>query len=267
MLLDRVFEKRSSGTFSDPPDWLVNMFGGDKTESGERISPQNALSHADVFACVQILADDVAKLPVHVYKKSSDKTERKNKHAVSKVIGKKPNEFMTAFTWKKLMMTHLCLRGNAYSFIHKDKDGKVKGLYPLHPSSTRARTDPRTNKFWYETTINGKHLFLDPEEVLHYKGMSDDGIHGKSPITVIREQVGAQSAATKYNARFYDNDATPRGVLKAPTQLKREAKDAVRDEWKKVNGGEDIAVVDAGLDYETISMNMDDAQLDRKSVV
>lgn len=260
MILERMFEKRDSGTLQNPADWLVNMFGGGETSSGEKVNADNALSQADVFSCVQILSDDVAKLPVRVYKKSTDKIEQRNKHPVSKLIYRNPNKYMTAFTWKKLMMTHLCLRGNAYSYIERDKDGRVKAIIPLHPSRTQARIDPNTGKFWYESTVNGRVHEFYPEEILHYKGMSDDGINGKSPITVIREQVGAQSAATKYNAKFYGNDATTKGVLKVPTQLSGDAKSKVRDEWEKVNEGESIAVIDAGLEYESISMNMEDAQ-------
>ncbi|MHA6746871.1 phage portal protein, partial [Bacillus subtilis] len=96
--------------------------------------------------------------------------------------------------------------------------------------------------------------------VLHFKGMTEDGINGKSPIGVIREQVGAQSAATKFNAKLYKNDATPRGILKVPTLLEEGAKDRARREWDRVNAGRNIAIIDAGLDYQSISMPLQEAQ-------
>lgn len=113
---------------------------------------------------------------------------------------------------------------------------------------------------WYETVINNECIELYADEVLHFKGLSEDGIIGKSPIAVVREHVGAQAAATKYNSRLYKNDATPRGILKVPQLLEEDAKTAARKEWKRVNKGENIAIIDAGLEYQSISMPLQDAQ-------
>lgn len=262
MFLERLFEKRSSKTSwspSNPPEWVFDMFGGKETASGEHVSEGTALMHPDVFASVNVLSDDIAKLPIHTFQKTN-KGIISAKHPVGKLLYRKPNQYMTAFVWKKLMAVHVCIWGNAYSAIKADKDGNIVELIPLNPAKTFPYINPETGILWYETMINAKRVELYADEVLHYKGLSEDGIVGKTPISVIRENIGAQAAATKYSSRFYKNDATPRGILKVPSIINEDAKKAARREWKRVNSGENIAIIDAGLDYSSIAMPLQDAQ-------
>lgn len=261
MLLERLFEKRSSNySLADPPNWLIDMFGGRETASGEKISETTALIHPDVYACVNVLSDDIAKLPIHTFLKQNEDIKNIKDHPVAKLLYIKPNRYMTPFTFKKLMISHLGTWGNAYALILFNSHGIVREIVPLNPVNTRANIDPESGLLWYETVINGKRKELYDSEVLHFKALSSDGIHGKSPIGVMRENVGAQAAATKYNAKLYKNDATPKGILKVPTVIEPKAKDNVRDEWKRVNAGENIAIIDAGLEYQSISMPLEEAQ-------
>ncbi len=167
---------------------------------------------------------------------------------------------MTAYVWKKLMMTHVLTWGNAYSMIEFGAHGFPENLYPLRPDATKAYIHPDSGRLWYQTTVNGRMMELYEHQVLHFKGLSTDGIHGKSPIGVIREHIGAQAAATKYNAKLYKNEATPRGILKVPSFLDEKPKENVRKEWKRVNQGENIAIIDNGLEYQSIAMPLQEAQ-------
>lgn len=262
MLLERMFEKRSGS--SDHEDGfnniLLNMFNGRKTASGERVSESNSLVQPDIFACVNVLSDDIAKLPIHTYKRTEGGIERKPEHMSAHAVYARPNPYMTAFTWKKLMMTHVLTWGNAYSYIQFGSHGYPEALFPLRPDYTNAYVHPTTGMLWYQTVLNGKAIELYDYEVLHFKGLSTDGIHGKSPIGVVREHIGAQAAATKYNAKLYKNEATPRGILKVPAFLDEKPKENVRKEWKRVNQGENIAIIDNGLEYQSISMPLQEAQ-------
>ncbi|ATH95168.1 phage portal protein [Bacillus glycinifermentans] len=260
MLIDRVFEKRSDSSEASGFNELINLFGGRQTASGEKVNERNSLVQPDVFACVNVLSDDIAKLPVHTYQKLDNGIERRPEHPVAYMINARPNPYMTAFTWKKLMMTHVLTWGNGYSYIEFDSSGFPKGLYPLRPDATNAYINPKTGMLWYQTALNDKAVELYDHQVLHFKGLSTDGIQGKSPVGVVREHIGAQAAATKYNAKLYKNDATPRGILKVPAFLDEKPKENVRKEWKRVNQGENIAIIDNGLEYQSISMPLQEAQ-------
>lgn len=122
MLLERMFEKRSGS--SDHEDGfnniLLNMFGGRKTASGERVSESNSLVQPDIFACVNVLSDDIAKLPIHTYKRTDGGIERKPEHMSAHAVYARPNPYMTAFTWKKLMMTHVLTWGMHIPIFNSD---------------------------------------------------------------------------------------------------------------------------------------------------
>ncbi|MHC2450266.1 HK97 family phage portal protein [Bacillus altitudinis] len=260
MFIDKFFEKRSSSTTIDGFSQLINLFGGRETASGERVSESNSLVQPDIFACVNVLSDDIAKLPIHTFKKESQGVNRNPTHPSAYAIYARPNPYMTAYVWKKLMMTHVLTWGNAYSMIEFGAHGFPENLYPLRPDSTKAYIHPDSGRLWYQTTVNGRTMELYEHQVLHFKGLSTDGIHGKSPIGVVREHIGAQAAATKYNAKLYKNEATPRGILKVPSFLDEKPKENVRKEWLRVNQGENIAIIDNGLEYQSIAMPLQEAQ-------
>ncbi|MGQ8949808.1 phage portal protein [Bacillus altitudinis] len=260
MFIDKFFEKRSSSTTIDGFSQLINLFGGRETASGERVSESNSLVQPDIFACVNVLSDDIAKLPIHTFKKESQGVNRNPNHPSAYAIYARPNPYMTAYVWKKLMMTHVLTWGNAYSMIEFGAHGFPENLYPLRPDSTIAYIHPDSGRLWYQTTVNGRTMELYEHQVLHFKGLSTDGIHGKSPIGVVREHIGAQAAATKYNAKLYKNEATPRGILKVPSFLDEKPKENVRKEWLRVNQGENIAIIDNGLEYQSIAMPLQEAQ-------
>ncbi|ERH55289.1 MULTISPECIES: phage portal protein [Bacillus amyloliquefaciens group] len=247
------------GTLENPGNWLKYLFGTGESKAGVRITPRTSILHPDVYACVNILADDIAKFPIKLFKYKENSTEQID-NSLSRLIQHKINPYMTSFTWKKLQVTRMSTYGNSYNRIIFDKDGNVVALQPLLPEATNTNIDPNTGRVWYSTTINGKYYELHYEEVLHFKNLSSDGIVGQTPISVIRENAGTNAAATQFTAKFYKNGGAPFGLIKAPTLLGPEGKQVVREEWEKVNSNQSIGVLDAGLDYTPITMKMIDAQ-------
>ncbi|OIS84170.1 phage portal protein [Bacillus licheniformis] len=266
MLLSRLksgikneIAEEDSGSLLHPVDWFKNIFAGSESASGERVSTKTAVLHPDVYACVIVLADDIAKLPIKLFQNQNGNIQQvQNK--VSDIILNKVNDYMTSFVWKRLLVTRLCTWGNSYNLLLFDKDGNVTGIRPLDPEATNTNIDPDNGRVWYSTTIDGRYREFFYEEVLHFKNLSLDGIVGQTPISVIRDNIGSNRAATKFNAKFYKNGGAPFGVVKAPTLLDRKSKQILREDWERVNAGQSIAVLDAGLDYSQVTMPMKDAQ-------
>lgn len=64
---DRV--KRSISGVINPKPWLINLFGGNTTSAGENVSSTNAPRVAAVYACVNLIADTIASLPLEFIEK------------------------------------------------------------------------------------------------------------------------------------------------------------------------------------------------------
>ncbi|MFS7388753.1 phage portal protein [Carnobacterium maltaromaticum] len=268
MIVDKLFgsnqEKRSQTDAPNPihPEgngfnWLVDLFSGNNRKS---VRVDNADIFDDIYTCVNVLSDDVAKLPIKVYQKKDDKIVRVSKkdHVVSKLLSGRPNSYMNISDYIKLMMVDVLFDGNHYSLMKFDKNGDVEALRPL-PNSTNAVKDVSGN-LWYQTNIDNETKTFAPWEIIHIKGFTRDGIHGRSPIRVISDRVQANELANEYNSNMLEQGGTPNGILRVPGMLQKEAKEAVKEEWKRVNGSDAIAVIDSGLEYQQMGISQLDMQ-------
>lgn len=265
MIFKNVLAKeRETTDLKNPAPWFMKMFGHE-TNSGERVTVNSALGVPAVYACVNILANGIATLPMQTFKRTRTGREREKGHPVHRLLEKRPNPYQSPFKFKHLIETHRNLWGNAYINIEWGSDGRPKGLWLLNPAKTDPVVDTKNNELWFYTTLpNGDSVKIWHGDVIHLTALSTDGIKGKSPIQVMRESIGSAQAAQKFKGRFFKNGASTSGVLKIPSLLDSEAKEIVRKEWEKANTGIDnaqrVAILDAGLDYQSIQMPLKDAQ-------
>ena len=232
----------------------------DLNTKSETATSQNALSFASVYASLQAVADDMAAMPLQAFKSNDNKRERVRDHAVDYVLTKRANRNMTPFTWKKLVLTDLLTYGNHYSLIAFGSDGQVQELIPLNASVTDVFQDSNTGKLFYRTTYNNETVdFLD-YEIFHVKGMSKDGIKGLSPIFTLKDNIEANASADKLNHSLVSSGGVPKGIIKIAGAVNEDAKEKVKVEWKKVNSGNAIGVLDNGMDYQALGSSFQEME-------
>ena len=240
----------------------VDMGGG--SASGVRVDELRAMQTSAVYACVKILAETVASLPLHLYKKSKDgKNETAEQHPLFSCLYEMPNDETTSFEFRETMMTSLLLWGNAYARKIR-KNGHVTELWYLKPNLMTVERDTQTGKikYTYSDDITNQTYEYKPDQIFHIKGLSLDGVKGLSPIAQAREAVGLSLATEEYGAKFFGNGARPGGVLEHPGILKDPEK--LRESWNKVYQGtrnsHKVAVLEEGMKYHTIGIAPEDAQ-------
>ena len=240
----------------------VDMLGN--SNSGVQVDELRALQTSAVYACVKILAETVASLPLHLYKKGKNgKSETAEQHPLFSCLYEMPNEEMTSFEFRETMMTSLLLWGNAYARKIR-KNGHVTELWYLKPNLMTVERDTYTGKikYTYSDDITNQTIVYRPDQVFHIKGLSLDGVTGLSPIAQAREAVGLSLATEEYGAKFFGNGARPGGVLEHPGILKDPEK--LRESWNKVYQGtrnsHKVAVLEEGMKYHTIGIAPEDAQ-------
>ena len=138
-------------------------------------------------------------------------------------------------------------------------------LWPLDPVRTFVQLDAATGTLHYRTqNAQGEVYDLKPDEVLHFKAFTRDGIIGIPPWKTLIDELDSQNALKSFICDFYHNSTLSSGILKTATKLNAEAKEKVRSEWEKLNSGKDnqgkIAVLDVGLDFHQLGMPLDQAQ-------
>ena len=240
----------------------VDSYGN--SNSGVQVDELRAMQTSAVYACVKILAETVASLPLHLYKKGKNgKKEMAEQHPLFSCLYELPNEEMTSFEFREMMMSAVLLWGNAYARIIR-KQGHVTELWYLKPQNMVVERDTQTGKIKYTYTddITNQTYVYKPSQVFHLKGLSYDGVKGISPIGQAREAVGLAIATEQYGAKFFGNGARPGGVLEHPGILKDPEK--LRDSWNKVYQGtrnsHKVAVLEEGMKYHEIGMSPEDSQ-------
>ena len=119
------------------------------SNSGVRVDELRAMQTSAVYACVKILSETVASLPLHLYKKGKDgKHELADQHPLNACLYELPNEEMTSFEFRESMMSSLLLWGNAYARIIR-RQGHVVELWYLKPHLMTVERDSLTDKIKY----------------------------------------------------------------------------------------------------------------------
>lgn len=245
------------------------LFG--RTTSGKPVNERTAMQTTAVYACVRILSEAVASLPLHVYEYQTDGGKKLvHDHPLYYLLHDEPNPEMTSFVFRETLMSHLLIWGNAYAQIVRDGAGRVLGLYPLLPDKMDVQRDDRGSIYYvYSRNSDENPMFKDygnirlkAEEVLHIPGLGFDGLIGYSPIAMAKNAVGMTLACEEYGASFFANGANPGGVLEHPGVLKDPSK--VRESWnavyRGVNNAHKIAVLEEGMKYQQIGIPPEEAQ-------
>ena len=250
----------------DSPSYTY-FFG--RSNAGKRVTDKIALQHIVVYACVRVLSEAIAQLPLHVYQYTDNGKERVPKHPLYFLLHDQPNLEMTSFVFRETLMSHLLIYGNAFAQIIRNGRGDVVGLYPLMPDRVKVDRDDR-NRLIYsysrydEANPNMKEqgeIILPAEQVLHIPGLSFDGLVGYSPIAMAKNALGISLACEEYGASFFANGASPSGVLEHPGVIKNPEK--VRNAWRQAYGAGNshkVAVIEEGMKYTPISIPNNEAQ-------
>lgn len=247
------------------------IFSFGTANSGEKVDEQSAMQISAVYACVRLLAETVAALPLHLYRYTDDGKGKESAfdHPLYRILYRQPNDEMSSFIWRETMMTHLLLWGNAYSQIIRDGRNNVLGLYPLLPENVEVDRDEQGQLYYiyhaYTDEVPGEQnqdIYFRKDEILHIPGLGFNGLVGFSPIAMMKNSLGTTLAVEKYGASFFKNGAQPSGVLEHPGVLKDPQK--IRDNWTAVYGGANnahrVAVLEEGMAYKAISLPPEDSQ-------
>ncbi len=258
--------QNQSSNLTQPASWLLNLFGGESTASGSRVSNETAMRVVAVYACVRLLAESLGSLPAVVYRRRPDGgKDPAPEHPLYQLLHNSPNPEMTAIEWQECGEGHHSLRGASYSQIVWSARGRPSEIVPLHPDRMHLFRDEVTDALVYRyTDRHGRQTDFRPEEVLHVRGLTTDGIHALSPIGQAREAVGLAQATEEHGARFFSNSATPSGVLHIPTALSDEAYDRLKkgfaDDWTGNVNARKPMLLEEGLQWQQMGMKASDAQ-------
>jgi len=259
-----------------PSAWAQSWARGPRVVSRVPVSPQTSLALATYYACLNIIAQDCAKLPLPVYEELDRGRRKAREHPLWQVLQYRFNDDMTAYVGRWLMTHHAVGWGNGYGLIlrHRSLDagqgeGEVTGIYPIHPARVLPMRDS-TGALVYHV-YRGTRLLdraeptvVPAEDMLHLKGPSSDGLRGWSICEIAAESLGLSLAAQEYGAAFFGNSAQPSGVLEHPGRLGDMAARHLKESWLETHSGpgrsQGVAVLEEGMKFTPIAIPPEQAQ-------
>jgi len=237
--------------------------------AGVAVSETTALRMTAIWACVRVISEDVASLPLFVYERLDRGKRKALDHPLHSLLHNQPNPEMTALQFRESLTAHALTWGNAYVYKVPDSRGVVRELWPLLPDRTWARRDLQTRELYYETEVpNSDQRFqLRAEQVMHLAGLGFDGLCGYSPIRIHRQAIGLGMAAEEFGARFFGQGTNMGGFISHPGALSEQAFKRLKDDpvfgLKRHEGLSKShlwAILEEGMKPEKLGIPPDEAQ-------
>lgn len=225
-----------------------------------------ALRNSDVLTAVSHVASNVARFPIVIL--DDDKNAVKNIKSVDYLLNKHPNDMLSAYHWRFLMTVNAILTGDGFSRIIRDPHTKAPlEIQYFSPSQTYIDDSDVTNIKYEFTPINqkggGQTIVVSAEDVIHFMFFTYDGIHGRSPLLSLADEIGLQDDGIKTLRRFFKSGLKG-GLLKAKGKLSPEARLKTRKAFEYAqansNAGSPI-VTDDTFDYSPIEIDTNVLQL------
>jgi HK97 family phage portal protein len=225
------------------------------------------------MSCTSILSEDVAKLPLHIYRRRSDGGKEIVKdHPVERLL-QQPNSFQSRFEFVEQMMVALLLRGNAYACIIRDGRGRPIALVPINPDRVWIY-EAKTGEIFYNVARRGPHdiamlsslpLMVAEEDMFHLRWLSlDNPLYGASRIQLAREPIGLALSQQELAGRLSANNTNLGGVLETDKLLSEESAQRLTKRWQDYKGGlrnaGGVAVLEQGVKWKPLGMTAQDAE-------
>jgi len=232
------------------------------SDSGISVTEETSLKFSAVWLARRILSELPASLPLEFYE---EKGANRNpiEHRAKEVL-LQPNAIMNRFTWTEFMNDGLQGWGNSVAVIDNRRSGYPESLMPVHPSSVKVKLDG--GKLFYsidDKDLGVKGTFFS-DEIIHYRLFTTNGIWGKSPIQMAKDNIGLGLATERFGAKFFRRGGNLKAVIETAGHMGDKEFKEWKERWDKYYSGEigdwETPVLEYGMKYNPLGIAPEDAQ-------
>ena len=227
------------------------------TPAGVTINPEVALRFSAVYACVNVISDTIATLPINLFKEQDQGKLIDKDHRIYKMLKTEPNEFQTWFDFIHVLVNSALRWGNGYARIHRDGFGRVKSLQYLEPNECSVYHTKDYNKEYLYYTVLGQTV--PARDIIHIKCLGTDGIEGKSPISLLSDEIGLALQSSKTMSKFYKSGLKSKAVFSVAGILSESARKSALKQIKE-NTQNDHMLLEGDAKVSALSLSPKDAE-------
>lgn len=237
--------------------------------SGRNVGPQGAMQIAAWWACVRLIAETIATLPLGMYERGENGARLPApSHGLYGLIHDSPNADQTAVEFWEGVVLALCVHGNAFARKEKRADGSIVALTPLPSAPGLMKVDrDKGGALRYSFTHLGKAEVLGEDDVFHVRGFGDGGDLGLSPVSFARQTLGLAEAVAASAGSTFRNGMKASVFFTAPAGVKmtgdqrKSFKETFIDPYIGATATASAGVLEHGFDVKTVSLPPKDAEL------
>jgi len=238
-------------------------------QRNEDVAVDTVLSNPTLFACITLIARDIAKLRLKLMEQDADGIWSETSSAAFSPFLRKPNHYQTRIDFFKWWVTSVLSYGNTYALKARDDRGVVSAAYILDPCRVMPLVAPDTSVFYqlvrdelagveHSVVVPAREMFHDKETPLFHP------LCGVSPIYAAGYPAIQGLNIRRSSDKFFANGSKPGGVLTSPMNIGQETADRIKAYWDSNFSGNNIgkiAVLGDGLKYEAMAMTAEQSQL------
>lgn len=239
-------------------------------QRNQEIRVDTVLTHSAVFACVSLIASDIAKMTLRLVEKDANDIWQLAESAAFSPVIRKPNRYQTRIQFVKAWVWSLLIHGNTYVLKQRDKRGVVEALYVLDPTRVTPLVAP-DGSVYYElkrddiSGLSRELVRVPAKEIIHDRiNAFYHPLMGLSPIYACGLAATQGLSIQSNSNKMFANGSMPGGLLIAPGAISQAQADQLKATWDASFTGDNVgtvAVLSDNLRYEQMTYNAVDMQL------
>jgi len=253
--LKRLFSMTAENTFSGLSVTVSN-------DAGQSVTPNTVVTDPKIWRGLNLIARDVARLPLDVFRRDGDSREKDTKHPAYSLLNRVPNTYQTGYKFRELLTLHAIVYGNGFAQIVRQGSGVPVALVPIHPSRVTISLNQVTGNKSY--IIDSRTKLMDTD-ILHIFGLGFDGLRGMGLCEYGAQALGLELAARQFGSLFFAQGSMGSFVIYHPSNLSNTAKknivNAVNELHSSNKNAHKAILLSDALKIEPLSINAKDAQL------
>lgn len=244
---------------------LREALWGTPSASGKVVNTTTAMGVSAVFAVSRVLGEGVAQVPLQLMQEVGKQRNKAKDHPLYNLLSFSPNDFQTSFEYREMVVWHMVLTGNHFSFINRDSKGRILELLPFRPDQVTVKRDKQWGlTYEVRSDDDGSTRVFPKEAIWHVKGPSWNGWQGLECVKIARDAVGLAMSTEDASARLHKNGVNASGVYAVEGSLNDEQYKSLAKWIDRHYAGADNAgkpmILDRAAKWTQTTMTSIDAQ-------
>lgn len=261
----KIFFKNLS-TLARPSPELKEALGRILSKVGIHINARNALQVTAVFACVRLLSESIASLPLFLYRKTSTGKEKATNRLDYGVLHDVPNPETDSFQFWQAFVANMLVYGRGYAEVVRNGAGQVVQLWNITTPYCRPQRNSETQELEYVVTIPGKERFvLRKDQIFRVDWFSMDALNAFHPLELAQNAIGLGIAAEEYASDYFKNGANVGGIVEYPDVMEDNEAERFRKDVRKAYAGLSntarLMFLEQGSKFQKVSNTPEESQM------